>query len=146
MLEDEAASAAVAANTKAPTTAPSYSPSSFPIIAPTTAPFFLPILAAAKAWKRARTDGPDETLDAANDETLDAANDETLDGAANLKPSPSSSALSQPECHQRSSEAIRGHQRPSEAIKALWQPERIALEGIGRTIWCHSSLIASDDL
>ena len=138
MLEDEAASAAVAANTKAPTTAPSYSPSSFPIIAPTTAPSSLPILAAAKAWKRARTDRTDETLD--------AANDETLDGAANLKPSPSSSALWQPECHQRSSEAIRGHQRPSEAIKALWQPERIALEGIGRTIWCHSSLIASDDL
>ena len=65
------------ANTKALTTAPTAPPSS------------LAILVAAKAWKRARTDGLDETLAARNGETLDAA-----------KPSPSSSsssALWQPE-------------------------------------------------
>jgi len=67
-LEDEAAS-----DIKAPTTAPTQPPSS------------LAILVAAKAWKRARTDGLDETLAARNDETLDAAN---------LKPSPSSSSSS----------------------------------------------------
>ena len=65
-LEDEAAS-----DIKAPTTAPTQPPSS------------LAILVAAKAWKRARTDGLDETLAARNDETLDAA-----------KPSPSSSSSS----------------------------------------------------
>jgi hypothetical protein len=72
-LEDETASAAAAANTKALTTAPTEPPSS------------LAILVAAKAWKRARTDGLDEALAARNDETLDAAN---------LKPSPSSSSSS----------------------------------------------------
>ena len=86
-LEDEAAS-----DIKAPTTAPTQPPSS------------LAILVAAKAWKRARTDGLDETLAARNDETLDAA-----------KPSPSSSSSS-----------------------ALWQPERVTLAGVGRSIWCHS--------
>jgi hypothetical protein len=73
LIRDEEASAAAAANTKAPTTAPTEPPSS------------LAILVAAKAWKRARTDGLDETLAARNDETLDAAN---------LKPSPSSSSSS----------------------------------------------------
>jgi hypothetical protein len=91
-LEDETASAAAAANTKAPTTAPTEPPSS------------LAILVAAKAWKRARTDGLDEALAARNDEALDAA-----------KPSPSSSSSS-----------------------ALWQPERVTLAGVGRSIWCHS--------
>jgi hypothetical protein len=101
LIRDEEASAA-AANTKALTTAPTEPPSS------------LAILVAAKAWKRARSDGLDETLAARNDETLAARNDETLD-AANLKPSPSSSSSS-----------------------ALWQPERVTLAGVGRSIWCHS--------
>jgi hypothetical protein len=109
-LEAETASAAAAANTKALTTAPTEPPSS------------LALLVAAKAWKRARTDGldealaarNDEALAARNDETLAARNDETLD-AANLKPSPSSSSSS-----------------------ALWQPERVTLAGVGRSIWCHS--------
>jgi len=100
LIRDEEASAAAAANTKAPTTAPTEPPSS------------LAILVAAKAWKRARTDGLDEALAARNDEALAARNDETLD-AANLKPSSSSSS-------------------------ALWQPERVTLAGVGRSIWCHS--------
>ena len=91
LIMDGKASAA-AANIKALTTAPTEPPSS------------LAILVAAKAWKRARTDGLDETLAARKDETLDAA-----------KPSPSSSSSS-----------------------ALWQPERVTLAGVGRSIWCHS--------